>query len=104
MVPLFPYMHPPLPGFGHYIPSSESIVSADAHDRKKYIKSVSLLSWKHLERRKPPYAIESAVKFWLESKFPVHAGSYKVFEWINAAIIYVITKLLKSSYPRYFVF
>ena len=93
MVPLFPFMQPPLPGYGHYISSSESIVSADAHDMRKYAISVSKLSWAHLERRKPPYTVESAVKLWLESKAPVHAGTHKIWEWINAGLIYVITKI-----------
>jgi hypothetical protein len=97
MVPVFPYTHPPLPGFGHYVGSSESIVSADAHDRKKYVKTVSQLTWRHLERRKPPYALDSAVKLWLESKSPVHIGSPRVGEWINAAITYVTTRILKAA-------
>jgi hypothetical protein len=96
MVPLFPYVHPPLPGFGHFIPSSEGIISAQAHDRKKYVKNISGLSWKHLERRRPPYTVESAVKFWLESKAPVHAGSPKIWEWINAGLIYVISKITNT--------
>ncbi len=93
MVPLFPFMQPPLPGFGHYIPSSEAILTADAHDMKKYVKSVSKLTWAHLERRKPPYSIESSVKLWLESKAPVHAGTPKIWEWINSGLIFVLTKV-----------
>lgn len=93
MVPLFPFMQPPFPGYGHYVPSSESIMSAEAHDMRKYVKSVSKLSWKQLERRRPPYTVEDAVKSWLESKLPVHSGSPKIWEWINAGLIYVLTKI-----------
>lgn len=32
MVPLYPFTHPPLPGFGHFRDSSNSLLSADAHD------------------------------------------------------------------------
>lgn len=94
MTPLFPYMHAPLPGFGHFIPSSEAIHTAAAHDITKYAKSVKDLTWNHLERRQPPYTVEHAVKSWLESKSTVHAGSWKIWEWINAGIIYVITKVI----------
>jgi pimeloyl-ACP methyl ester carboxylesterase len=94
MVPLFPYMHPPFPGFGHFVPSSEAIHTAAAHDMDKYVKHVSTLTWKHLERRRPPYTVEHAVKSWLESKERVHAGSWKIWEWINAGLIYVATKII----------
>ena len=94
MVPMFPFVQPPLPGFGHCIPSSEGILGAEAHDIKKYVKSVSRQSWDNLERRKPPYSIESSVKFWLQSKTPVNAGSPKVWQWINAGLIYVLTKIV----------
>ena len=93
MTPLFPYMHAPLPGFGHFVPSSEAIHTAAAHDMEKYVENVSGLTWEHLERRKPPYTVEYAVKNWLESKYPVNAGSWKIWEWINAGIIYVTTKI-----------
>ena len=94
MVPLFPYMHAPLPGFGHYVPSSEAIHTAAAHDITKYAKNVKDLTWGHLERRQPPYSVEHAVKSWLESKSPIHAGSWKIWEWINAGIIYVVSKVI----------
>jgi len=93
MVPLFPYIQPPLPGFGHYLPSSESIPSAGAHDISKYAKDVSNLTWDDMLRRRQPYSIESAVKFWLESKSPVHAGSHRIWDWINSALIFVLTKI-----------
>jgi len=31
MTPLFPYMHAPLPGYGHFVPSSEAIHTAAAN-------------------------------------------------------------------------
>lgn len=32
MIPLFPYVHAPLPGYGHYISTNENMVSTAAHD------------------------------------------------------------------------
>lgn len=97
MIPLFPFVHPPLPGFGHYIPSSENILSADAHDIGKYLKSVKTSSWAMLERRSPPYSMESAVENWLKSKAPVNASSPKIWQWINEALIYVIKKIVGAA-------
>lgn len=97
MIPLFPFVHPPLPGFGHYIPSSESILSHEAHDMRKYINSISKSSWSELERRSPPYSMETVVEQWLKSKIPVSASSPKIWEWINAALIYVLKKVAGAA-------
>ncbi len=94
MIPLFPYVHPPLPGFGHYISSSENILSADAHDMGKYVESVSESSWRQLERRAPAYTVDNAIEQWLQSKFPVNSASPRIWQWINAALIYVLKKIL----------
>ena len=94
MVPLFPYMHAPLPGYGHFIPSSEAIHTAEAHSMKKYAASLEKLTWDHLERRRPLYTYEHGIKSFLESKVRVHAGTWKIWEWINAGVVYVITKIL----------
>lgn len=97
MIPLFPFVHPPLPGYGHYISSNESILSADAHDMRKYVTSVSESGWPALERRSPPYTVESVVEQWLKSKIPVSASSPKIWEWINAGLIYVLKKIAGSA-------
>lgn len=94
MIPLFPYMHAPLPGYGHYIPVNENMISTAAHDMRLYVKSVTGATWEALERRKPPYTIESGVEQWLRSLSPVNASSPKIWEWINAGIIYVLKKIV----------
>jgi len=93
MIPVFPFVQPPLPGYGHYIPSSESIISANAHDMKNYLTSVKETTWKLLERRSPPFEVESMVEEWLRSKSPVNSGSHKIWQWINSGIIYVLKKI-----------
>lgn len=97
MIPLYPFVQPPLPGFGHYIPSSENIFSAQAHDIGKYVESVINFNWSHLERRRPPYSIESAVEHWLKSKSPVTASSPHIWQWINEAIIYILKKAFGAA-------
>ena len=97
MIPLYPFVQPPLPGFGHYIPSSEAIFSAEAHDIGKYVESVKDLTWSHLERMKPPYSIERAIEHWLKSKSPVTSSSPHVWQWINEAIIYILRKAFGAA-------
>lgn len=94
MIPLFPFVQPAIPGFGHCIPSSEGILSVAAHDMGKYVLSVKSASWAELERRAPPYSLDTAVESWLKSKIPVNAGSPKIWQWINAALIYVLKKIV----------
>ena len=97
MIPLYPFVQPPLPGFGHYIPSSEAIFSAQAHDMGKYVESVKDLTWNQLERMQPPYSIERAVEQWLKSKSPVTSSSPHVWQWINEAIIYILRKAFGAA-------
>lgn len=97
MIPLFPFLHPPLPGYGHYIPSNENILSAEAHDIGKYLLSVRNSTWPDLERRSPPYSMDTAVEQWLKSKIPVSAASPKIWQWINAGLIYVLKKVIGVS-------
>lgn len=97
MIPLYPFVQPPLPGFGHYIPSSETIFSAAAHDMGKYVESVKDLTWNHLERMQPPYSIERAVEQWLKSKSPVTSSSPHIWQWINEAIIYILRKAFGAA-------
>ncbi len=92
MVPLFPFTQPPLPGYGHCIPSTEAITSFEAHDKGKYVNSVRNYTWEQLEMRKPPYSVESVIEQWLESKFPVNPADPKVWQMMNSALIYVIKK------------
>ena len=97
MIPLYPFVQPPLPGFGHYIPSSESIFSAQAHDIGMYVSSVKELNWSQLERMRPPYSIEKAVEQWLKSKSPVTSSSPHIWQWINEAIIYILRKAFGAA-------
>ena len=92
MVPLFPFAQPPLPGYGHCISSTEAITSAAAHDIGKYARSVSTSTWEELELRKPPYSVETIIEQWLESKFPVNPADPKIWQMMNSALVYVLTK------------
>lgn len=94
MIPMFPYIHPPTFGYGHYIFSSESILSVSAHDMDKYHTSVKNLEWSALEKRRPPYGSDAAIEEWLKSKLPVSAGTPAVYEWLNASLIFVLKKVL----------
>ncbi len=98
MIPIFPFVHSPLPGVGHFVPSSEAILSAAAHDRKKYIQSVSTMSWESLSGRAPLYTVESAIEHWLKSKIPIDTANPKIWDWLNAALVYVLKKIFTGLF------
>lgn len=50
-----------------------------------------------LERKKPPYAVDSMVEQWLKSKLPVTESSPKIWEWLNAALIFVLKKIIGAA-------
>lgn len=92
MIPLFPFIHAPFQSNGHYISSNETILSADAHDMKKYCESVKLSSWEDLTRRAPSHGIEDGIEEFLRSKSPVDASSAKTWQMLNSALIWVLKK------------
>ena len=65
MVPIFPYVHTPLPGLGHRIKSDHLIISGEAHKMKTYTDDVDGKTWKQLERAVPVFNHEKAIKEWL---------------------------------------
>jgi len=97
MIPLFPFVHPPYRDYGHYIDSTESILSADAHDMELYKNKVSRLEWTELKRMAPQFTSEDAIEEWLSSKLKVDPNSSKIWEWLNSALIYILKKTLNFS-------
>lgn len=96
MVPIFPYVHCPLPGQGHRINSNEKIISGEAHKMAGYIESVKGKHWEELERAFAPYNYENAIEEWLQSKRNESSSCPKTFEWVEQALFWLIKKTLSS--------
>ena len=93
MVPLFPYLHSPLPGYGYFVPGQDNRISVSAHSIELYVQTVGKTSWSGLQRRPPIYALEDMLMQWLHSDVPVSATTPKIWEWLNSALIYVLKKV-----------
>ena len=93
MIPIFPFLHAPLPGMGHYVGANSTVVSFAAHDIGLYADSVKKLTWLELERRIPSHNVEHAIEAWLKSSMAISASTPRVWEWINSALIYVLKKI-----------
>ncbi|WP_196137583.1 lipase family protein [Aliikangiella sp. G2MR2-5] len=97
MVPIFPYLHSPTPGDGHYIHSENKIISGEAHKMAGYIKSVKNMSWTGLQRRAPVFNHEQAIVELLESKVGLNPENPKTWAWLDAALIFVIKKVVGNA-------
>ncbi|WP_096084675.1 lipase family protein [Agaribacterium haliotis] len=94
MVPLFPYTHAPLNSFSANIPSTEALISGQAHRIGLYIKRVQGKSWADLKHNvEAPYQLESAIENWLRSRSPVDLNSHVFWRWCEAALIFVVRKI-----------
>lgn len=96
MVPVFPYVHSPLPGWGLRILSEEPILSGEAHRMSAYEKSVKDRGWCDLVQAPPIHSHEAAIKAWLKSYSYVNPGSPKAFVWLEHALIWLISKKLSG--------
>lgn len=94
MVPIFPYVHNPLPGLGHGIKSENLILSGEAHSMLGYVKSVKGKSWLDIGVSAPVNNHESAIEEWLRSRRHENSSSPKTFEWVEDAIFWLIKKTL----------
>ncbi|WP_250460115.1 lipase family protein [Microbulbifer litoralis] len=97
MIPLFPFVHPPHRDYGHFISSSQSILSAEAHDMGLYKNKVEGLDWPDLKRMPPQFTTENAIEEWLSSNIKVDPNSSRTWEWLNEALIYILKKTLNFS-------
>ncbi|HMW47992.1 MAG TPA: lipase family protein [Cellvibrionaceae bacterium] len=93
MIPIYPFVHAPLPGYGHFVPSSEGIVTAAAHDIRKYAESVANATWPELNRRAPLYTVEDAVEEFLKSKTQLDPSNPKTWAWLDASLLWILKKI-----------
>jgi len=98
MVALYPFMQAPYGSVGHYINSAEPLISGAAHSMSKYVTSVGKKSWNQVsDVPDQPYDIEAAVEGWLKSRSPVNSHSPAFWRWVDAALIYVVKKVLMGA-------
>lgn len=96
MVPIFPYVHSPMPGLGHRLDSDQPILSGEAHKMKGYIDSVSGKNWDGLLRASPLFSHETVIEDWLKSRRNENPNCSKTFEWVERAILWFVAKFLSG--------
>lgn len=98
MVPIFPYVHSPLPGAGHSIVSTQKIISAEAHaiDEDGYVDSVKGKTWTQLNRSAPVFNHESIIEEWLNSHRHENFYDSKTLDLLERAIFWLVRKVLTA--------
>ena len=97
MVPLYPFTHAPLPGYGHYINYSSQFITPSAHLMRNYVESVKDKGWLKLSVSPPVSTHEQAVEQWLQQEVPINPLNPQTWEWINAGLAYVIRNVLLGA-------
>jgi triacylglycerol lipase len=97
MVPLYPFTHPPLPGYGHFKGSNEALLSVSAHFMGKYIESAEGATWDSMAGPPPQITFEQSVENFLMSHENVNPLSAASWVWINAAMEYVLKKIMGAA-------
>lgn len=95
MVPVFPYVHNPLPGYGHRKMSENPIISGDAHMIASYKKGLPN-DWGSLDSAAPLNSHEDAIEEWLKSNAYSNPNCPKTFEWLERAILWLLKKTLSN--------
>ncbi len=94
MIPLWPFMHVPMPGTECFIESNLSLLKA--HSMENYITSVSgATSWSSLKIKQPNMDWDSQVEAWLGSKSVV-SFSLHTMKMIHNAIMYLVKKVFRT--------
>jgi hypothetical protein len=98
MVPLYPFTHAPQPGYGHFMGSSDSVLSAGAHKMRKYAQSLkNKTSWKSLNSLPPVSGYDKFVEKWLEADDTLNPFDADTWGWLNAGLEYVLKRILGNA-------
>lgn len=96
MVPVFPYVHSPLPGNGRRVISGNPIHTGDAHRMTLYSTSMNNKSWGDFSLAPPINTQTDAIKGWLKSNANSNPMCPKTFEWLENALIWLLSKQLSA--------
>jgi len=96
MIPLWPFMHVPLPGSDYFIDDREMVPYGKMHAMDKYSMSVkSAVNWSSLTDARVKVKNDSKIEKWLESDSVVATVAGPFF-MIGEAILYILKKVMKG--------
>ncbi|WP_347331536.1 lipase family protein [Marinimicrobium locisalis] len=97
MVPTWPFFHAPTGGTDYLIHSPMGAIPWEYHRMRHYAESAKKAgSWSTIQNNRPKTYLDSTVEQWLESEGVV-AFTANSLELVNAALLYVIKKVLHAT-------
>lgn len=100
MVPVFPYVHSPFPGYGYRVLTDNAIHSGEAHRMANYAKNMAakgVTTWSSLKQAPPVNTHEQAIKGWLRSNADANLACPKTFAWLENALIWLLSKAMSRA-------
>lgn len=95
-LPIWPFLHTPLPGRDYYVPSPGIIPMVEYHGMDRYVESMSkATSWKNLSSR-PEQITDAGIVIWLKQSTPVGL-SITSTEWLGRALAYVLKQCMHNT-------
>jgi triacylglycerol lipase len=95
-IPIWPYVHTPNDGTEYYLPSPGVFPGAEYHSMTHYIESVKNKTWDALKGLKTEQKTDTSIMAWLQEQTPASL-TIKAIEWIDAAIQFVIRKVVGAA-------
>lgn len=95
-IPIWPYVHTPNDGTEYYLPSPGVLPGAEYHSMAHYVDSVKNKSWDVLAGQKREHKTDMSIMAWLKNQTPAGV-TIKAIEWIDAAIQFVVRKVLGAA-------
>ncbi len=94
MVPIWPFLHVPLPGVECFINSPGLVPGISYHKMDSYVNSVSgAESWDSLRQRQPDLGLDKEVENWLSSDSLVTLTTNTIY-LVEQALVYIVKKIL----------
>jgi triacylglycerol lipase len=91
MIPVYPFAHAPYGDMGYQLPS-DYLISFVAHKTASYIESIKNHSWRSLAKISTRTIDDRSVERWLKSEKSINPLNAKMWDWINAGLMFVIRK------------
>jgi triacylglycerol lipase len=96
MVPIYPFVHAPIPGDGYRLPFGKAYISGAAHRIGAYVGTISQQNWLALKGCPDPELNDIAIEEWLKQDSDADLASPTTWNRLNSALTWVLKKVAKG--------
>lgn len=97
VIPVFPYVHCPLPGKGYFLTSDHLMHKGAAHKMDKYIEILwNYKSWSSVPRDNV-HGLSFGIEQYLNSRMHENAGNPRTFDYVMQGINWILSKFANMT-------